>query len=465
MSHQVIPGTTGSTGRILFVDDEESMCEMMKIVLEKDGHVVDTAADGLAGFDLFRENDYDLVIQDLKMPGMNGIELLRNFKAHNERVPVVILTAFSTWDAAVEAMRLGAYDYLKKPFDNEEVRALVQRALALRQLRTAAGGSPPEMLNDLKLIGATAEIQEVLALIRRVAVTDSTIVIQGESGTGKEVLARLIHLQSLRRQGPFINVNCGAFTETLLESEIFGHKKGAFSGAIADKKSMLEIANGGTFFLDELGEMSPATQVRFLRVLEAREFVPVGGTHSVRVDVRFIAATNRNLEAMVDRGTFREDLFYRLNVIPIHVPPLRERRDDIPLLAGHFLAIYNRAFGRSIEGFEDTAMDEIMRRNWPGNIRELQNTIQRAVTLTAGSRISIADILPARTRSADAAARLPDLSTPDFSLEETMAKIEADYIRQGLEKAGGSLTRAAELLNISFRSIRYKVKKLGLGKK
>jgi len=462
-------GDMNQTGRLLFVDDEESMREVVKIALEKDGHQVDTAADGETALDLFRDRDYDMVIHDLKMPGMHGIQLLRELRQVRAGIPIVILTAFAQWDTAVEAMRLGAYDYLRKPFDNDEVRALVQRALSLKELReNPADTAQMRLVETLQIVGSTPAMQEILALVRQIANTDSTVVIQGESGTGKEMVARLVHLQSLRRNRPFISVNCGAFSETLLESEIFGHLKGSFTGAVADKKGLLEIAEGGTFFLDEVAEMSLTVQVRLLRVLESREFLPVGGTKSRRADVRFVAATNRDLNAMVAKKAFREDLFYRLNVIPIHLPTLRERAEDIPLLAGHFLAMYNRAFGREIGGFTDAAMQVLLACDWPGNVRELQNTIQRAVTLASGTLITPQEVSVGNTRSPvrkpPAAPALSPLPAAGFDLEQKLAEIEAVYIQQALERTDGNLTKAAELLGITFRSIRYKVKKLGLQK-
>ena len=456
-------------GKLLFVDDEESMRKMIKIALERDGHSVDVAPEGETALAMFKANKYDMVIQDLKMPGMNGIELLSHLRQLDPQVPIVIITAFSTWDTAVQAMRLGAYDYLKKPFDNNEVRALVQRALQLKTIKKL--NEDEFSVGDVRLIGSTPEIQEILALVRRVAPTVSTVVIEGESGTGKEMIARLVHLQSLRRQQPFICVNCGAFSENLLESEIFGHKKGAFTGAIADKKGLLEIADGGTFFLDEVGEMTMAMQVKFLRVLETRELLPVGGVSPKRVDVRFVAATNRDLAAMVESGSFREDLYYRLNVIPVFLPPLCERQEDIPLLAGHFLAIYNHAFGRNISGFEENAIAALVNRQWQGNIRELQNTVQRAVTLCVTDKICIEDIALTRARNSSSVAKQVTTSSagdvlPEagFDLDKKLSGIEAGYIKQALERTDGNLTKAAELLGISFRSIRYKVKKIGLSK-
>lgn len=505
------------TGRILFVDDEESARAMMQILLTREGHTVDTAPDGYEGLHLFQQNEYDLVIQDLRMPGMHGLDLLRQLKEHDESCLVVVLTAFSTWDTAVEAMRLGAYDYLKKPFDNDHVRAMVQRALAQKRMRELRGVDAER--NFPKLVGSSAGIQEVYRLVRRVAPTDSTVVITGQSGTGKELVSRLLHLHSLRAGGPFIGANCGAFSETLLESELFGHVRGAFTGAVSDKVGLLSLADSGTFFLDELGEMSLTTQVRLLRMLETREFLPVGGTKPIHVDVRFVAATNRNLEKMVHDGTFREDLFYRLNVIPIHLPALRERRDDIPLLAGHFLALFAERQGKELTGFSPDAMDAIVHCDWPGNIRELENFVQHAVTMAQGSIVELEDLRLNSSRGGafsasaseqgsangmggalqgghapdgDAASSISsaptewldaiDMSVAEnmrraadgqggeaafsaqgaFQLDDHIAAIEKQYIEQALEQAGGNMTRAAELLGISFRSIRYKVKKLGI---
>jgi DNA-binding NtrC family response regulator len=447
-------------GRILVVDDEENMRGVLRILLEKDGHEVATAGSGEEALELFEARVFDLVLQDIKMPGMDGLELLRRLKERDDRALVVVMTAFSTWDTAVEAMRLGAYGYIRKPFDNDEVRTLVQRALTQKHLFAQADGTIHT--EAPRVIGSTPQMQEIFSLIKRVAPTDSTVVIQGESGTGKELVARLVHMHSLRAQNPLITVNCGAFTETLLESELFGHVRGAFTGAVTDKKGLLEVADGGTFFLDELGEMSLPTQVRFLRLLENREFLPVGGTETRKVDVRFLTATNRDLEAMVDRGEFREDLFYRLNVIPVHIPPLRERKDDIPLLAGHFLARYAERQSKHVTGFSPEALAYMQELDWPGNIRELENTVQRAVTLCSGEQISRAEIATNRPRTggrAEPVAEAPAFGE-DFDLESALAEQERRYIRQALEQAEGNMTRAAELLGISFRQIRYKIKKL-----
>jgi DNA-binding NtrC family response regulator len=405
--------------------------------------------------------DWDVIIQDIRMPKMDGLELLRGLQELDEPPLSLVITAYESWDDAVEAMRLGAHDYIRKPFDNDHIRDLVAQAVGRRRLlkdrpedaRTAGGN----------LIGNTPKMHEVMRLIGRAARTDSTIVILGESGTGKELVARAIHYGSPRAQGPFIPVNCGAFTESLLESELFGHVKGAFTGAVADKKGLIEIAGGGTFFLDEVAEMSTATQVKLLRVLENREFKPVGGVDTRSSDVRFITATNQDLEKAVEENRFREDLYYRLNVIPVTLPPLRDRKDDIPLLAGHFLARYSRRMSKRVNGIDEDAMADLMSYDWPGNVRELENTIERAVALTEGDRI-VRDDLGGRIREGvpQGMGAGIDLGPEGVALEERLADVERSYIEKALAMTGGNLTRAAELLNIPFRSIRYRVKKLGI---
>ncbi len=466
------------TGRILFVDDDASLRTVVSIALAKDGHRVDTAENGEVALAMFTQTKYDLVIQDVRMPGMNGLELLRRLIAAGSGVPVVVMTAFSTWDVAVEAMRLGAFDFIRKPFDNNDLRLLARRAVSF----AVAGPGGDDSPNKVRMIGTGPKMKEIQEILRRVSRSDSTVLVEGESGTGKELVAAMVHAQSHRREGPFIAVNCGGFSETLLESELFGHVKGAFTGAVADKRGLLELADGGTFFLDEIGETTLSTQVRLLRVLETKTFIPVGGEASRKTDVRFVAATNRNLLAMSEAGTFRQDLFYRLNVIPIRVPPLRERREDLPLLAGYFLSLYAEKFKRPVSGYDKGAMEAILSYDWPGNVRELQNAVQRAVSLAEGDKVVFADIFPSwsalqssREKSPAAPAsggggsagsgsgrRVP--IGPGFDLEKTLAEVESEYIREALERSGNSLTQAAELLGITFRSIRYKVKKLGLEK-
>ncbi|MDR1519553.1 MAG: sigma-54 dependent transcriptional regulator [Planctomycetota bacterium] len=463
-----------SVGRILFVDDDASLRTVVPIALSREGYKVDTADRAEAALEKFAANPYDLVIQDIRMPGMGGIELLSRLTAANPAVPVVVMTAFSTWDVAVEAMRLGAFDYIKKPFDNNDLRQLARRAIAYAALD--AGDKEAGLT---RMIGSSAGMKDIQNIVRRVAKTDSTILIQGESGSGKELVAASIHAQSFRKAGPFIAVNCGGFSETLLESELFGHVKGSFTGAVSDKNGLLQLADGGTFFLDEVGEMSLSTQVRLLRVLETKTFLSVGGETPCQADVRFVAATNRDLAEMTRAGTFREDLYYRLNVIPIQVHPLRERQDDIPLLAGHFLSLYAERFKKNVSGFTPGAMDAILSYEWPGNVRELQNAVQRAVSLAEGGLVEFTDIFPAwtsarrksppvtmtpaRQEASNAAAGFP-LALSGFDLEKTMAEIEGGYIREALARSGNNQTRAAGLLGITLRSFRYKMKKLRFDK-
>jgi DNA-binding NtrC family response regulator len=458
-------------GRILVVDDESSMRTVLAAVLAADGHEVRPTDDGHEAIKLYRDGSWDLVIADLRMPKMHGLELLKQLKTHDPAALIIVMTAYGTWDTAVEAMRLGAYDYLKKPCDNEHLRAVVAKAVERKRTggssAKAKSGSPPAAE---ALIGNDPHMREIMDVVRRVAPTDSTVLIQGESGTGKELVAAAIHGQSLRTTGPFIDINCGAFAETLLDSELFGHVKGSFTGAVSDKMGLIEAADQGTLFLDEVAELSPPTQVKLLRVLETRQFRPVGGVNDKRVDVRFIAATNRNLEDLVGRGTFREDLYFRLNVIPIVIPPLRERRGDIPQLAGYFLAKYAARTGRNVTAIDERSAEWLKTYDWPGNVRELENTIERAVALARSDRLTVEDLAASSTprRPAPAvpaaAAPAPSAAIPamGMNLEEHLAEVEKDFIRQALAATGGNMTEAAKLLGMTFRAIRYKVRKHGL---
>jgi len=451
---------------VLIVDDEDGMREFLSIMLENEGYACLTAADGAAALDeLDAHPEIGLIIQDLKMPGMSGLDLLREVRGRRPDLAVFIMTAYSTWDNAVEAMRLGANDYIKKPFDNDEIKAGVRRVM--RALARREEGEQPDAGDDRVLIGNSALMQRLREIIRRVGPTDATVLIQGESGTGKELVARALHRASLRADEVFVGRNCGSFTPSLLDSELFGHMRGAFTSAHADKKGLFEVADGGTVFLDEIGELHEQTQVRLLRVLEQREITPVGSTDSRRVDVRFITATNRDLESVVRTGEFREDLFYRLNVIPITLPPLRERRDDIPLLAGHFLARAAHIVHKTVQGFTPEALNALVAHDWPGNVRELNNVVQRAVTMADGPEIQVPDI---GGGFAPAAADVPgellvgELPTEGFHLEDTLEQIERHYIEAALTRTNGHLTKAAELLGTTFRSLRYRVKKLGIAK-
>jgi len=444
-------------GRVLIVDDEKSMCELLSVMLEKEGYRVDSATNGEGALKLLEKGSYDLVLEDLKMPGMDGIELLRKIKEKDSLAVVMVMTAYSSWDTAVEAMRLGAHDYIRKPFDNVAVKEMVSRAVEQSRVlrkRTETGESPIETM-----IGHSAAMREVFRLVRLVAPTDTTILLQGESGVGKNMLARIIHLASLRAHHPFISVNCGGFSEALLESELFGHVQGAFTGAIADKKGLFEIADKGSFFLDQITEMSPATQVKVLRMLEDREFRALGSTETKRVDVRFIAATNCDIEREVENNAFREDLYYRLNVVSIPLPALRERHEDIPLLAGRFLAMYARSMGKAVTSISREAMEELLDFEWPGNVRELQNTIQRAVALAEGSEIGL-EHLAGKMKSLGVPSHLePIIPAEGIDLEGVLGEIEKEYLRRALEATSSNASRAASLLGISERSMRYKLRK------
>jgi two-component system response regulator PilR (NtrC family) len=449
--------------RIVVLDDEESIRRLLRVILAEEGCEVFATDDGFAALSHIQSQGCDLVIQDLRMPKMDGLIFLQSLKKRAPDIPVIVLTAFGTWETAVEAMRLGAYTHLPKPFDNDELRLLINRALERGERRPTG-----ESANLPIMIGVTDVMQRISRLIVRIAPTDSTVLISGESGTGKELVAHAVHDNSLRAGQPFLPVNCGAFTETLLESELFGHVKGAFTNAVNDRKGVFECADRGTLFLDEVGEMSPAMQVKLLRVLETRTYRPVGGQRNCRVDVRIIAATNRDLRRVVQAGEFREDLYYRLNVIPIHLPPLRERCEDIPLLAGNFLARFGKQMNKHVSGFENDVLKMFINYAWPGNIRELENTVERAVALSVGERITVAEVTgpitepktSALSADADDAAAQAVLPEAGMNMEAWLEDRERKLILQALDRTNGNLTEAAKLLGMSFRSIRYRVAKL-----
>jgi two-component system response regulator PilR (NtrC family) len=446
---------------ILVIDDERNLLEMIEILLTRSGYDVLTATTGAAGLEVFREQAPDIVLLDLRLGGDSGLDVLQAMKSHDPQVPVIVITAYSTWDNAVQAMRLGAYDFIKKPFDdNDHVREVVSRALAQRA--TLSRSERRDAASEI--LGNSPAIRDALDVLKRVAPTDSTVLVTGESGTGKELLARAVHYTSLRAGGPFLSVNCGAFSETLLESELFGHVRGAFSGAYQDKKGLIEVCDQGTFFMDEVGEMSANTQVKLLRVLEERRLLPVGGTAPKKIDVRFICATNKDLEHEVQQGRFRADLFYRINVLPLRLPPLRERKKDIPLLAAHFLAKYSRKQGKALSGINLEAQQRLEAHDWPGNVRELENTIQRAVTLCQADAIGAEHLLLPRPPSSGPAPAPGTVRIPatGMDLEAAMAEVERAYVQAALEQTHGHMTNAAKLLGITFRAIRYKVKKHGL---
>lgn len=445
--------------KILIVDDESNMRTLLSYILKSELYQLETASNGAECLAKCHSQKFDIILQDMMLPDMEGIELLNQFKTLQVQTIVIVITATDSWQIAVEAMRLGAFDYIRKPFENEQVKAAVTRAIKYKEMRkTIPVAGHNEGLENI--IGSSPYMQKVQDIIRRVAPTDSTVLIQGESGTGKELVARAVHRNSLRRETVFIPVNCGAFSETLMESELFGHLKGSFTGAIRDKKGLFEVADNGTLFFDEIGEMLPSTQVKLLRVLEYREFMPVGSTKPKAVDIRFIAATNQNLEKQIEKNAFREDLYYRLNVIPIYLPPLRERKEDIPLLAGYFLALYADRMHKYVIKFSDDAMKLLLNYHWPGNIRELSNLIQRAVVMCEDSTIQRKDLehhIPdTRLKKNESDITLPENG---LNLETYIENIEKILIKKALQKSKWNITNAALLLKMSFRSLRYKISK------
>jgi two-component system, NtrC family, response regulator PilR len=453
--------------RILVVDDERSMRELLAIVLRREGYDVLLAETGRGAIETLEREPIDLLISDLKMPDLSGVEVLRAAKRVDQDILGIMITAFASTETAVEAMRLGACDYLSKPFDIDLLKMKVREKIENRQLRQEnvllkrTLGLSHQFSN---IIGRSESMLQVFKMIETVARTGSTILLTGESGTGKGLVAQAIHFHSLRREKPFVALNCGALPENLLESELFGHMRGAFTGADANKKGLLEVAERGTVFLDEIGEMSAVMQVKLLRVLQERRFRRVGGLEELQADIRVIAATNQDLAKLIAEGRFREDLFYRINVIPIALPPLRHRREDIPLLAEFFLTKYNEQMGKNIAGISHDALALLTAHEWPGNIRELENVIERAVALEATPAILTESLPPAVRGEAVRAAGQPSDGLPDggFDLEAHVKEIEMNYIAEALKRAGGVQVKAAELLGMSFRSFRYYVKKYNL---
>ena len=467
---RVVPTADRRPSRILVVDDERSMRELLAIVLRREGYEVLLAENGRTAIETLEREPVDLLISDIKMPDLTGVDVLRAAKRIDPDILGIMITAFASTETAVEAMRLGACDYLSKPFDVDVLKMKVREKLESRQLRQEnvllkrTLGMSHQFSN---IVGRSETIIAVFKMIETVARTNSTILLTGESGTGKGLVAQAVHFHSLRRERPMVSLNCGALPENLLESELFGHMRGSFTGADSNKKGLLEVAERGTIFLDEIGEMSPVMQVKLLRVLQERRFRRVGGLEEQTADIRVVAATNQDLTRLVAEGRFREDLFYRINVIPIALPPLRERREDIPLLAEHFLGKYAESMGKAVTGISRGAMQLLVQHDWPGNIRELENIIERAVALEATPTV-LAESLPPTIRGdgprpeaavAPAGDGLPETG---FDLEAHVKQIERDYIAQALERAGGVQVKAAELLGMSFRSFRYYVKKYNL---
>ena len=448
--------------RILVVDDEQSMREFLTIMLGREGYLVDTAEDGEKACELIDGNVYDLILSDIRMPNLDGLSLLQRIKAQGTDTLVIIMTAFSTTEQAVDAMKQGAYDYLTKPFKNDEMRLVIRNALQHRQLREENSRLRQVLGRRYsfdKLIGKSAVMQQLYRLIEKVSASAANILITGESGTGKELVARSIHYNSPRSTAPFVAVNCGAIPENLLESELFGYEKGAFTGAVSDKPGLFETAQSGTLFLDEIAELPQAMQVKLLRALQEKQIRRVGGTVDVDTDVRIVAATNSSLEEAVSAGTFRNDLYYRLNVIHLQLPPLRERIEDIPLLVQSFCEAL--APQRQV-----TISAELMRRlydyHWPGNVRELENVIERCLILEEGDVLTV-NTLPPQLDGKDCSATIGfQLPEEGLNLEAYMEKVEREVIVQALDHCQGVRKHAAKLLQVSFRSLRYRLEKLGL---
>jgi DNA-binding NtrC family response regulator len=444
---------------ILIVDDDESIRESMSQVLGKEGYGVKTAEEGKKGLRLFSDENFHVVFLDLKLPGMGGMEILSQIKESNSETPVIIITGYASVESAVEAMRRGAYDYMVKPFTPEELRVITRKALDNRKilyenlyLRKALEAKAEFDM----VVGKSQAMKDVLDIVRRVSPTESTVLITGESGTGKELIALEIHRFSLRRKAPFVVVDCGALVETLFESELFGHVKGSFTGAHETKHGRFEVADGGTIFFDEIGNIGLNIQAKLLRVIQEREVTRIGSSKPIKVDVRILAATNENLAEAVRKGKFREDLFYRLSVVPIQLPPLRERKEDIPLLVDHFLQKYNKKAKKNIRSVSPRAIRALMEYDWPGNIRELENTIERAVVLSKGRDIEMEDLMY-HGISANSSVFIPKA---DSVL--TLDEVEKEYVKAVLRTQHGNKTRAAKALGIDRKTLWAKIKKYNL---
>jgi two-component system response regulator AtoC len=445
--------------RILVVDDEENLRLVLRTLLRRNGYEVETASSGEEALGLVDSFGPDVILTDVRMPKMGGLDLLATLKAKGNDATVIVMSAYGNTDLAIDAIKSGAYDYVQKPFKPDEVVLALRKAEERELLRRENRALREEIRKEHKfedILAKSAKMQEIFRTIAKIAEYKTTVLVTGESGVGKELVARAIHRRSTRRGGPFVPVNCGAIPENLLESELFGHKKGAFTDAIADRRGLFEEANGGSLFLDEIGELPLGLQVKLLRVLEDDKIRRVGETRDVKVDVRIITATHRDLTAETKAGRFREDLYYRLNVLPIHTPPLRERKDDIPLLIDHFITRNNTRLGTNIRGLDTETRRLLYEYSWPGNVRELENTIERAMVLAEGDQLVAAD-LPERIREARDPVQM-QLASGELSVKKTMRIIEEILIRRALQKTKGNRTRAAEVLEISHRALLYKIK-------
>jgi two-component system response regulator PilR (NtrC family) len=448
-------------GRILIVEDEQSMREVLKILLEDEGYETLSASDGQDGIRRIQEDIFDIVITDIKMPGAGGFEVLKKVKEISPTSIVIMITAFGTTESTIEAMKLGAYDYIHKPFKIDEIRLIINKAFEKKRLSEEISLLREKVQATYRIeniIGKSPRMQELFRLIPKVAQSSSAVLITGESGSGKELVAAALHNLSARKNKNFVTINCATFPEGLLETELFGHVKGSFTGAVQNKEGLFEIADQGTILLDEIAEMSPSLQPKLLRVIENGVFRRVGGVADIAVDVRVISATNRNLTDAIAEGRFREDLFYRLNVIPLHMPPLRERPEDIPLLLDHFF----RKFSGDTKRLSSDALRLLMKYPWKGNVRELENMVERVVLLTEGAVILPKDLPEEFMMVSRKEAGLPEVDEEGVDLEKIIEEIEKDYLLKALAKSRGSKTDAAKLLNLTFRSFRHRLYKYGI---
>ncbi|MBN1551204.1 sigma-54-dependent Fis family transcriptional regulator [bacterium] len=452
---------------ILIIDDEQSMCDFLSILLEKEGYTILSTTNSREALNIIQRNDcVDMVITDIMMPEIDGMELLKRIKLYNPNIVVIMITAYATTENAIAAMKQGAYDYVTKPFKVDEIKIIVEKAFESIKLKEENIFLKREIESKHKfdnIIGISSGMIRVFETIRKIADLTSTVLIFGESGTGKELVASAIHYNSLRRNRPFVTVNCGALPENLLESELFGHVKGSFTGAVSNKEGLFEVADGGSFFLDEVAETSPTIQVKLLRVLNDKKFKRVGGVKDISVDVRILSATNKDLKELVEKGLFREDLFYRLNVIPIHLPSLRSRREDIPLLLDHFIRKFSKDLGQPVKRISPEAMSILQNYSWPGNVRELENIIERCVALETSDVITPSS-LPSNLFSLSQSFMVPSTEIPEggLDLEKVVGEYEKTILLNALRRTNWVKKDAAKILHVSFRSLRYRIEKYGL---
>ncbi len=452
---------------VLVVDDEPGIREFLQIMLDREGYDVSCAANGKEAINLFKKKRYDVVVADIRMPKVNGFEVLTTIKEISPETNVIMITAYASFESAVESMKEGAYDYITKPFNVDEVKMTVKNALQKKGAVEEAVDRKREkggVENFEGMISGSPEMLKIFALIPKAASSKASVLITGESGTGKELVARAIHQNSPRENEPFVTINCGGVPEQLLESELFGYKKGSFTGAVTDKMGLFEAAHKGTIFLDEIGDLPLSLQVKLLRIVQEKSFKPVGGTQEISIDVRIISATNINLEEEVIKGEFREDLFYRLNVIQIRIPSLRERKMDIPILAQHFLEKYSQESGKEIRQISSYALKVLLDYSFPGNVRELENIVERSVALETSNIILPDSLTLSRFKNEMGKNGVPDYDIPPegIDLEEEVGKLEKQLLLKALQRTNGEMKKAAELLNIPYRSIRYRLEKYGI---